>query len=30
VISLRDVPAEVMAQLQPELEQRHLLAERMW
>jgi CBS domain-containing protein len=30
VISLRDVPAEVMAQLQPELEQCHLLAERMW
>jgi CBS domain-containing protein len=30
VITLRDVPLEVMARLQPELEQRHLLAERMW
>ncbi len=30
VIALRDVPLEVMARLAPELEQRHLLAERMW
>jgi CBS domain-containing protein len=30
VIALRDVPIEVMARLGPELEQRHLLAERMW
>jgi CBS domain-containing protein len=30
VIALRDVPLEVMVRLQPELEQRHLLAERMW
>jgi CBS domain-containing protein len=30
VITLRDVPLEVMVRLQPELEQRHLLAERMW
>jgi CBS domain-containing protein len=30
VISLRDVPLEVMVRLQPELEQRHLLAERLW
>jgi CBS domain-containing protein len=30
VIALRDVPIDVMVRLQPELEQRHLLAERMW
>ena len=30
VISLRDVPVEVIADLRPELEQRHLLAERIW
>ena len=30
VITLRDVPLDVMVRLQPELEQRHLLAERMW
>ena len=30
VIAQRDVPIEVMVRLQPELEQRHLLAERMW
>jgi CBS domain-containing protein len=30
VIALRDVPLEVMVRLQPELEQRHMLAERMW
>jgi len=30
VISLRDVPVEVIAGLRPELEQRHVLAERIW
>ena len=30
VISLRDVPIEVIARLHPELEQRHALAERIW
>jgi CBS domain-containing protein len=30
VIAQRDVPLDVMVRLQPELEQRHLLAERMW
>jgi CBS domain-containing protein len=30
VISQRDVPLDVMVRLQPELEQRHLLAERLW
>ena len=30
VISLRDVPVEVIADLRPELEQRHALAERIW
>ncbi len=30
VIALRDVPLDVMVRLQPELEQRHLLAERLW
>jgi CBS domain-containing protein len=30
MIALRDVPLEVMVRLQPELEQRHLLAERLW
>ena len=30
VISLRDVPFEVIARLHPELEQRHALAERIW
>jgi CBS domain-containing protein len=30
VITLRDVPLDVMVRLQPELEQRHLLAERLW
>ena len=30
VVSLRDVPIEVMAGLRPELEQRHVLAERIW
>jgi CBS domain-containing protein len=30
VIALRDMPLEVMARLQPELDQRHALAERLW
>jgi CBS domain-containing protein len=30
VISWRDVPFALLARLQPELEQRHALAERMW
>jgi CBS domain-containing protein len=30
VISLRDVPFEIMARLQPELDRRHALAERLW
>ena len=30
VITLRDVPLDVIVRLQPELEQRHLLAERLW
>jgi CBS domain-containing protein len=30
VISMRDVPAETMARMVPELEQRRALAERMW
>jgi hypothetical protein len=30
VITPRDVPLDIIARLQPELEQRHLLAERMW
>jgi CBS domain-containing protein len=30
MVTLRDVPLDVMVRLQPELEQRHLLAERMW
>jgi CBS domain-containing protein len=30
MITLRDVPLDVMVRLQPELEQRHLLAERLW
>jgi CBS domain-containing protein len=30
VIALRDVPGEVMAYLQPELDQRRALAERLW
>ena len=30
VISLRDVPIEVIARLHPEIEQRHALAERIW
>jgi CBS domain-containing protein len=30
VVSLRDVPFEVLARLEPELEQRHALAERLW
>jgi CBS domain-containing protein len=30
VISLRDVPVEVIAGLRPELERRHALAERIW
>jgi len=30
VISLRDVPVAVIADLRPELEQRHALAERIW
>jgi CBS domain-containing protein len=30
VITLRDVPLDVMVRLQPELEQRHMLAERLW
>jgi CBS domain-containing protein len=30
MIKLRDVPIDVMVRLQPELEQRHLLAERLW
>lgn len=30
VISWRDVPFEVVARVQPELDQRHALAERIW
>jgi hypothetical protein len=30
VISLRDVPVEVLAHLHPELERRQVLAERIW
>ena len=30
VISMRDLPLEILAQMAPELEQRHALAERMW
>jgi predicted transcriptional regulator len=30
VISLRDVPLEIIARLEPELSQRHALAERIW
>jgi CBS domain-containing protein len=30
VITPRDVPLDIIARLQPELEQRHLLAERLW
>jgi hypothetical protein len=30
VIARRDVPFDVMARLEPELEQRHRLAERLW
>jgi CBS domain-containing protein len=30
VVSLRDVPVAVLARAQPELEQRHALAERLW
>ena len=30
VVSLRDLPIETVAEMLPELEQRHLLAERMW
>jgi CBS domain-containing protein len=30
VVSLRDVPFEVLARVHPELEQRHALAERLW
>ncbi len=30
VVSLRDVPLSVLARLEPELEQRHALAERLW
>jgi CBS domain-containing protein len=30
VISLRDLPIEIVAGMQPELEQRRVLAERMW
>jgi CBS domain-containing protein len=30
VVSLRDVPFQVLARLHPELEQRHALAERLW
>lgn len=30
VISLRDLPFDEMARMQPELDQRHALAERMW
>jgi CBS domain-containing protein len=30
VISWRDVPLEIVARLRPELEQRHVLTERIW
>ena len=30
VVSLRDVPFAVLARVEPELEQRHALAERLW
>ena len=30
VVSLRDVPLSVLARLEPELEQRHALVERLW
>jgi hypothetical protein len=30
VISLRDVPLEIIARLEPELAQRHALAEHLW
>jgi CBS domain-containing protein len=30
VISIRDVPLETMARMQPELDQRHAVAERLW
>jgi CBS domain-containing protein len=30
VVSLRDLPFDDVAQMQPELDQRHALAERMW
>ena len=30
VLSLRDLPPETLARMQPEMEQRHSLAERLW
>jgi CBS domain-containing protein len=30
VVSMRDVPMSVLARVEPELEQRHALAERLW
>lgn len=30
VVSLRDLPLDDLAQMQPELDQRHAIAERMW
>jgi len=30
VVSWRDLPRDERAMMQPELEQRHTLAERMW
>jgi CBS domain-containing protein len=30
VLSLRDLPIETLARMQPELEQRHALTERIW
>jgi hypothetical protein len=30
VVALRDLPLEDLSLMQPELDQRHALAERMW
>jgi CBS domain-containing protein len=30
VVSMRDLPLDDLARMQPELDQRHALAERMW
>jgi hypothetical protein len=30
VVSLRDLPFDEIARMQPELDQRHALAERIW